>query len=96
MIPSCIFLSDDGAKALEHLSTIFFRNKNVLDCAEVHFGGQYLEAKLVAQHEPFRSLKPCHVLIPHHFVTLVVLDQPQKLIGFGPIPLTNKAGDEHK
>jgi hypothetical protein len=84
MKKSCLILTPEGVVALSHLASLFFRNGNAIDCLDVEPGGNYLDVKLVAQREPFSSLPPCHVLIPHRYIDLIVIDQPARVIGFTP------------
>jgi len=82
----CVFLNDRGIKALSHLSDVYLREGNILDCHDILYGNSiYLEVKAQPQRElPYDALSKIlvHLLIPHGFVDVIVLDEPDIHRGF--------------
>ena len=84
----CVCLNENGVKALRHLAELYVRDGNILDCHEIKIDQpRYLEAKLRPQRdypEEMMEASLAHVLVPHEFVSLIVLDEPNIPVGFGP------------
>ena len=82
----CVFLNDRGIVALSHLGDNYLRDQKILDCHEVDAGHhRYLKVKAQLQHDlPSDILAEtlAHLLIPHEFVDLVVIDKPDIPLGF--------------
>ena len=81
-----VFLNERGIEALSHLGDIYLRDNHILDCVEAPINTpHYLEVKIHMQGK-YDLLPPgeglVHLLIPHDFVSLVVLDKPSNPVGF--------------
>ena len=83
----CVFLNERGIVALSHLSGAYLRDNKILDCHEVDAGHpRYLKVKAQLQHDlPLDVLAETlvHLLIPHEFVDVIVLNKPDIPLGFG-------------
>lgn len=81
-----VFLNSDGIKALSHLGDTYIRNGNIIDCQEVSIDNpRYLEVKAIIQRDlPTEILKTvfAHLWIPHNYIDLVVIDEPDNTLGF--------------
>ena len=78
-----LFLNAEGIEALTHLED-YMRDGGVMDCSEISVEDRYVEAKVKLQNEYGKALNiEAHLLIPHHFIDLVVLNEvKRKPIGF--------------
>lgn len=77
-----LFLNAAGVEALAHLAN-YMRDGGVMDCTHVSVEGPYVEAKVKLQGEVGSKLGiEAHLLVPHHFISLVVLDEVKRPIGF--------------
>lgn len=81
-----VFLNEHGIKALSYLGNVYLRDRRILDCHEVDAEHhRYLKVKAQLQ----RDLPPdiladtlAYLLIPHDFVDLIVVDEPDIPLGF--------------
>ncbi len=82
----CVFLNEEGIAIFTRLYKDLLRDSEIIDCHDIQFASPfYLEAKALFQNNlPFnvRVQSSIHLLIPHNFVKLVVLDKQDIPLGF--------------
>lgn len=76
-----VLLSDQGVRALQHLQPDWLQDKLLL-CRRISPQGIFVEVVARAAKLPDDENADAHLLIPAHFIDLIVLDEPDTRPGF--------------
>ena len=76
-----VFLNSEGITALGHLAPTWLQDGSLL-CRRITTHNYFVEIVARARSLPDEEDADAHLLIPTHFVNLIVLDEPNPRPGF--------------